>query len=94
MACDICGKTGTRLNDLLSCYRSPGIVDICDSCESAVNKRLWVLRGITQRWIERKLRQHMQRRAGKLTRPRNWVLPGIAVGGFVALVLLYILYVL
>lgn len=40
MACDICGKTGTSLNDLLNSYRAPGIHSICPDCERVVNQRV------------------------------------------------------
>lgn len=39
MACDICGKTGTSLNDLLTQYQTEGIKSICPKCETAVNKK-------------------------------------------------------
>lgn len=92
MACDICGKTGTRLNDLLSCYRSPGIVDICESCESAVNKRLWALRAISQRWMQRRLRRYMRQRAGKAAKPRNKTLFRLAASGAIGLILACLTY--
>ena len=37
MACDICGKKGTPLIDLLSSYQTENIKAICSVCESVVN---------------------------------------------------------
>lgn len=39
MACDICGKTGTNLVDLLPAYQTDDIKDICPSCEKIVNRK-------------------------------------------------------
>jgi len=39
MACDICGKTGTRLADLLDAYKTPDIQQICPDCETIVNRK-------------------------------------------------------
>jgi hypothetical protein len=38
MACDICGKTGTTLIDLLAQYQTSDIKAICPDCESVVNR--------------------------------------------------------
>lgn len=39
MACDICGKTGARLNDLRDAYQTDDIKSICPECEKIVNKK-------------------------------------------------------
>lgn len=39
MACDICGKTGTRLVDLRECYQTDDIQQICPECETIVNRQ-------------------------------------------------------
>jgi hypothetical protein len=39
MACDICGKKGTTLNDLLSAYQTENIKAICPDCEIVVNRK-------------------------------------------------------
>ncbi len=39
MACDVCGKTGTDLVDLLSTYQTADIKSICPSCEKIVNRK-------------------------------------------------------
>lgn len=39
MACDICGKTGTPLADLLAAYSTDDIKQICPDCESVVNRK-------------------------------------------------------
>jgi hypothetical protein len=39
MACDICGKTGTNLVDLLDAYQTADIKAICPACEKIVNRK-------------------------------------------------------
>lgn len=39
MACDICGKTGTALADLLQTYQTTDIKSICPECERVVNAK-------------------------------------------------------
>lgn len=39
MACDICGKTGTHLVDLLDAYQTSDIKAICPACEKVVNRK-------------------------------------------------------
>lgn len=60
MACDICGKTGTGLNDLLPVYQSDGIKAVCPVCEKVLNARLRKLRGVTTsiciEWFKRFMR--------------------------------------
>lgn len=57
MACDICGKTGTSLIDLLSIYETPEIKQICPKCESDVNTHLGKLKRMTNKmnrsWLKR-----------------------------------------
>lgn len=40
MACDICGKTGTSLTDLLDIYQTDDIKQMCPDCAKVVNKHL------------------------------------------------------
>lgn len=47
MACDLCGKTGTYLSDLLDSYKSDDIQAICPDCEATINKQLRKIRGVT-----------------------------------------------
>ena len=37
MACDICGKKGTSLTDLLDQYQTDDVKSICPECEKVVN---------------------------------------------------------
>lgn len=39
MACDICGKTGGNLVDLLKTYQTEDIKSICNECERVVNDK-------------------------------------------------------
>lgn len=60
MACDICGKTGTSLNDLLTVYQVDGIKAVCPECEKVLNDRLSKLRRLTTsictEWFKRFIR--------------------------------------
>lgn len=39
MACDICGKSGVHLVDLLPSYQTRDVKSICLDCETVVNRR-------------------------------------------------------
>jgi hypothetical protein len=43
MSCDICGKKGTPLADLLDVYKTDEVKAICYDCEKVVNARNGVL---------------------------------------------------
>lgn len=46
MACDICGKTGTSLNNLRDCFQTKDIKSICRDCENIVNPtrdKIWMM---------------------------------------------------
>lgn len=49
MACDICGKSGTSLNDLLTLYQTDDIKAICSDCEKVLNKQLRSIQSMTVR---------------------------------------------
>ena len=49
MACDICGKVGTRLVDLHKEYQTTEIKQICPECEKVVNDTLWKIRAVTMK---------------------------------------------
>lgn len=51
MACDICGKTGTSLNDLRPVYASPDIKSICPGCEKVVNRQLSKIQTVTSNMV-------------------------------------------
>ncbi len=57
MACDICGKTGNDLIDLLDAYQTKDIKQICSKCETDVNSHLGKLRKVTSKmnrmWLKR-----------------------------------------
>ncbi len=43
MACDTCGRTGVRLNQLMELYRTDDISEVCDECEKIAKKHLNVI---------------------------------------------------
>ena len=47
MACDLCGKTGTYLRDVLNIYKSDSIQAVCPDCEATINKQLRKIREVT-----------------------------------------------
>lgn len=66
MACDICGKTGTPLADLLTAYQTPDIKSICPECEGIVNRKhgklLSMVLNIKTDLLKRFLRQQKESR--------------------------------
>lgn len=65
MACDICGKVGTPLADLLEPYQTDDIKAICPECERVVNNQKSKLRRWTDTLLARLLKQFMLVRRGK-----------------------------
>ena len=65
MACDICGKVGTPLADLLDSYKTDEIKAICPECEKIVNAQKRKLQSWTFTLLERLLKQFMLVRRGK-----------------------------
>lgn len=61
MACDICGKTGTSLNDLLDGYKTDEIKAICPECETTINKQLGKIRDVTHNIMRTLLKRFMRR---------------------------------
>ena len=57
MACDICGRKGTSLVDLLDCYKTKDIQQLCPDCEKVVNghasKLTSVVANIKVSWLRR-----------------------------------------
>lgn len=60
MACDICGKTGTPLNDLRNIYQTEDIKVLCPTCESIVNKKHEQIRKWAFEILARLLKQFMR----------------------------------
>lgn len=65
MACDICGKTGTPLEDVKSEYKTEDIQCICSDCSRLATDHIWKLHKLTRKanctfikrfLIERKVR--------------------------------------
>lgn len=65
MACDICGKRGTPLNDLRSIYQTDDIKSICPECEKVVNGKLSALQKWTSTLIRRLLKLFIRERAAQ-----------------------------
>ena len=65
MACDICGKTGTPLADLLDGYKTDDIQAICPECETIVNAHKRKLQKWTFTLLARLLKQFMRARKDK-----------------------------
>lgn len=65
MACDICGKIGTTLNDLRPIYQTEEIKSICPDCEEAVNGKLSALQKWSSTLIQRLLKLFMRERAAQ-----------------------------
>lgn len=59
MACDICGKTGTSLADLLDSYKTDEIQAICPECEKVVNAHKRKLQHWTDTLLARLLKRFM-----------------------------------
>lgn len=65
MACDICGKTGTRLEDLREIYQTEHIKVMCPDCEKVVNKQLRSIQDMTTRMQQALLKLFMRERKAK-----------------------------
>ena len=49
MACDICGKTGVPLQQLITQYQTDKISDLCSECMNETNEALGKIRSMTQK---------------------------------------------
>jgi len=65
MACDICGKTGTPLADLLESYQTDDIKAICPECESIVNKKRGKLQSMVFNMLAVLLKRFMVEKRAK-----------------------------
>ncbi len=59
MACDICGKTGTRLIELLSDYQTDSIKCICHECTETVEDHLAKIKQIQFRMTQSLFRRFL-----------------------------------
>lgn len=64
MACDMCGKTGTPLVDLVNSYKTNEIAVICHDCERVVNKQLNKVRQVTSNILVDTMKRFMLNRKG------------------------------
>ena len=46
MACDMCGKTGTNLEQLNDKYKTDDIQSVCSKCSTLLNDHLYKLRKV------------------------------------------------
>ena len=67
MACDICGKKGGQLNDLITAYKTDEVQQVCDDCERDLNEHLGKLRSVTHNilvsWMKRFISEKARRPA-------------------------------
>lgn len=68
MACDLCGKTGTRLADLLSIYATNDIKCICPACEKTVNRHLFKMKDVGDNMVRRLFKMYLRERKGAATK--------------------------
>lgn len=62
MACDICGKTGVRLQDLHEPYQTEDIKQTCDECSAIVDRRLGKIKVLTFQMTCDLLKRFMRQR--------------------------------
>lgn len=67
MACDICGKTGVELEDLLKSYATKQIQQVCPGCLKTVNKQLWDIKELSTKFTQTGLKRFMRVMRRKLT---------------------------
>ena len=66
MACDLCNKVTTGLNDLLSCYHKSGVKMVCNSCLEKINgKNLYYRSTVATRLMNRYLSRNKKRKSQK-----------------------------
>ena len=66
MACDICGKRGTSLTDLLDGYATAEIKSICPDCARIVNDKVWAIRSVTDGMTKTLIKRFMGERAASV----------------------------
>ena len=47
--CDICHKTAPYVNELLDCYKTDKIEDVCPDCDGIINVQLRKIKSVTTR---------------------------------------------
>ena len=47
--CDICHKTAPYVNELLDCYKTDKIEDVCPDCDRIINVQLRKIKSVTTR---------------------------------------------
>jgi len=70
MACDICGKKGTRLSDLLDCHKTTDVHQVCGECEAILNKHKSKLQSVTSRILIHWMRRFIDELRAKRGQPR------------------------
>lgn len=64
--CDMCGKETSNLFELLECYRTKEIKDLCNECIKPVNNQLFNLRQVNHGWISRMLRVFIRHKKSRI----------------------------
>lgn len=60
MACDICGKTGTELHDLIDSYKTDDIKAVCSGCDKILTKKNYKLMSLLMNMKVALLKRFMQ----------------------------------
>jgi len=59
------------LVNLLDCYQTDKVKQICPTCQETINAKLWDLRDVTSRWTRKKMRQFIGGSVA-VEKPKQW----------------------
>ena len=65
MACDLCNKKSVALYPLLDLYKTEDVQEICNDCETAVNKHLGKVKRVTTNMLSDLIRRYLTERKFK-----------------------------
>lgn len=60
MACDLCGKKGVSLSTLKDIYKTKDVAEVCDACETIINKKLRKVQDFAFDLIPKLLKQYFK----------------------------------
>lgn len=67
MACDTCGKVGVRVAPLRDFYKTEKVADVCQDCETLMNKQLRKVQAVTGDIQRGLMRRFIDNLRGKFT---------------------------